>query len=374
MKGKSEAGITGKTSIKLFHFIYIVLASLLFFRCDVLDSGGDDDGLSWIENDNGTVDATIYYVSTNGDDSSDGTTIASAFRTILHALNTVHPGGTIRIMPGTYNEAIGSEGTGSAAAPIIVEGHQGIPVLDGEMSRTMAFWFENSNNLIFRNLEIKRYTDVGIGFSYCNTITLRNIVVHHDGNAVQLVDWEFEGYGIHVEESEHVLIDSCEAYECGPNPQIFPDFLMGTGINTYGNKNVVISNCLAHHNTGGGMLIEDSEDALVQGNEVYANDVDATDDEWWDAGIWLDGGHDVIIKENEIYENLGPGIQISDEDDQNPYGYVLEDNVIERNYFGVLIWGFGTTDWPDPTIITRSGNQIADNTRQDIKICPDFCY
>ena len=342
--------------------------------CDLFESEGDADGLYWIKRGEDVVDATIYYVSPDGADNADGKTTGTAFRTIAHAMETVSPGGTVRILPGKYTEAIGSEGTGSVAAPITVEGFQGIPVLDGEMTGTMAFWFENSHNLVFRNLEIKQYTDVGIGFSCCTNITLRNLLIHHDGNAVKLVDWEFEGYGIHVEESENVLIDSCEVYECGPDPQIYPDFLMGTGIDTYGNKHIVIRDNLSHHNTGGGILVEDSEDVLVLGNRVYVNDADATADEWWDAGIWVDGGHDVTVKENEIFENLGPGIQISDEDDQNPYGYVLEDNIIERNDFGVFIWGFGTNDWPAPSIIVRTGNQIADNRRRDIWICPEFCY
>ena len=37
-------------------------------------------------------------------------------------------------------------------------------------------------------------------------------------------------------------------------------------------------------------------------------------DEWWDAGIWVDGGADVRLVRNTIQDNLGPGIEISDED------------------------------------------------------------
>jgi len=31
---------------------------------------------------------------------------------------------------------------------------------------------------------------------------------------------------------------------------------------------------------------------------------------------------------------------------QNPYGYILENNVSTNNYYGIFIWEFGTNDWP----------------------------
>ena len=49
-------------------------------------------------------------------------------------------------------------------------------------------------------------------------------------------------------------------------------------------------------------------------NRIYGNDLDVSADEWWDAGIWVDGGADVPLVRNTIQDNLGPGIEISDED------------------------------------------------------------
>lgn len=64
--------------------------------------------------------------------------------------------------------------------------------------------------------------------------------------------------------------------------------------------------------------MEDGINVLVEGNEVFNNDLDASADEWWDGGLWVDGGHDITIRNNSFRGNLGPGIEISDEEIQNP--------------------------------------------------------
>ena len=121
---------------------------------------------------------------------------------------------------------------------------------------------------------------------------------------------------------------------------------------------------------GGRILVEDSSNVLVEGNEVYANDLDATLEEWWDGGIWLDGGHNVVVRDNIFRDNLGPGIQISDEDHQQPYGHVFENNVSTGNYYGIYVWNFGTSDFPPENVLRMLNNQISGNTRQNIWIVP----
>ena len=354
-----------------FIFSLCLLIIIQFISCDLLnevDTGGDDDNLVWIEWSNNGINPQIYYVSTTGSDESSGTGENSAFRTLAKAFRIVQTGGTIRVLPGTYNEAIGLINCGNLAAPITVTGYNDTPVLDGLDSETMGIFCEECTNMIFNNLIFQNYTDIGIGVSFCNTFTLQNLIVRENGHAVQLTEWELEGYGIHVEESENIVIENNDAYNNGPNPQIVPDYLMGTGINTYANRNVIIRDNLSHGNTGGGFLVEDSHNVLFEGNKAYENDCDASVDEWWDAGLWVDGGGDVIVRNNIFRDNLGAGIEISDEDLQNPTGYVLENNICTGNYFGIFIWNFGTTDWPDESVIKNINNQFTGNTQQDVWI------
>jgi len=197
---------------------------------------------------------------------------------------------------------------------------------------------------------------------------MADLIISENGHAVQLKDWEIEGYGIHVEDSKNINISDNLVYRNGPDPQIFPSFLMGTGINTYNNEDVLISNNVSYNNIGGGYLVEDSYKVIFENNEAYGNDLDATVEEWWDGALWLDGGGDVIVRNNYFHDNFGPGIEISDEDFQDPKGYVLENNRSNNNYYGIFIWNFGTKDWPDSTIIKRSGNDFSGNSVENIWI------
>ena len=150
--------------------------------------------------------------------------------------------------------------------------------------------------------------------------------------------------------------------------------MLGTGINTFMCTDCVIRNNHSYENVGGGILVEDGVNVLVEGNEVIANYLDATEDEWWDGGIWIDGGHDIIVRNNEFRDNLGPGIQISDEDHQQPYGYVLENNTSRNNYYGIYIWNFGTSELPPESVLRLTNNLFQDNSVQDVWIedwtCP----
>jgi parallel beta-helix repeat protein len=353
--------------------IFSALAAifLLFVQvaCNSDDIGiNSDGGLTWIECSGNLPDTAIYYVSNSGDDDNDGLAEVTTFNTIAKALSTVRPGGTVRILPGVYRESIGVQSCGDNGKTITIEGYMGIPVMDGELKNTMGLFFENCNDYVIRNIKIMNYTDIGIGFSNGSKLNMTNLEVAENGHVVQLRDWEIEGYGIHVELSEDVQISYCNVSRNGPDPQIFPDYMMGTGINTFGNSHVRINNNISHDNIGGGMLVEDSYDVIVEDNEVYGNDLDVSSDGWWDGGIWLDGGANVLIRNNFFHDNKGPGIEISDEDLQYPTGYELKNNISTHNYYGILIWNFGSLDWPKESVLKKSGNDFTGNSKQDIWI------
>ncbi|MBT4036090.1 MAG: right-handed parallel beta-helix repeat-containing protein [Candidatus Marinimicrobia bacterium] len=358
----------------LILLLILVFMSLQFQSCDLFDSDSDDseDGLNWITGITSPVSKDSIYVSIDGNDSSDGKSVNNPLKTLGAAFSKVHPGGRIFILGGTYKEGLGLQKFGSSADTITIEGITGSVILDGENERTIGIYAEDCHNLVFKNITIQNYTDVGLAVSTCNGLTIQNMTVKNNGHAVKLTDWEFEGYGIHVDYSQNVLIEGVEALGNGPHPKSASNIVLGTGINTYGNENVIIRDNSSHDNTGGGLLIEDSDHVLAEGNELYGNDGDASVDGWWDAGLWLDGGSDVILKNNHCYNNIGAGIEVSDEDRQSPTGYILENNICTENTFGIFIWNFGSSTWPDSSIITSISNQFSNNVQQDIWIVDWF--
>ena len=357
-------------------FWIITIFTILFpnFVCRAGDkSNRIENSLIWVDGSGRGYDSAIYFVSILGNDTNDGRSEKSAFRTIVRAFRAVAPGGTIQILPGSYDAGIRPANFGGADAKITIAGFKGIPTLNGKRKIPIGLFIEKCTNLVLRNLKIKNYTDIGIGATQCDGITLENLIVTENGHSVQFSDWEIEGYGIDVEDSRNVKIINNDVFRNGPNPQIFPDYLMGTGIDTFHNQTVLIRGNRSYENIGGGILVEDSVSVIVEENEVYRNDLDASADEWWDGGIWLDGGRDVIIRNNIFRDNLGPGIEISDEDIQHPTGYVLENNLSTGNYYGIFIWNFGTTDWPNTSVLQRRKNQITGNRRKNVWIEAWLC-
>jgi parallel beta-helix repeat protein len=314
----------------------------------------------------------MLYVSTTGSDDADGSQSAP-FATLGSALLAARPGDTIVVASGIYNESIETSAIGGAEAPIVVRGESSETIFDGQNEMALGLYCEYCNNLRVENLTFRSYTDIGVGFYLSSAITLRDLTVYDNGTAVQLKSWELEGYGVHIDESQGVLIENSEVYRNGPNPQRPPKYLMGTGLNVYVCDHCIIRSNRSYENTGGGLLVEDSNDVLVEDNQVYANDCDATVDEWWDAGIWLDGGSNVIMRDNTVRDNIGPGIQVSDEDDQDPTGYLLVNNTVIGNTVGLYVWGFESENLPPEEVLRLENNDFSGSTQYEMWIAADYC-
>jgi len=356
--------------ISCFFLAAVILTTCTSCNKDNRETRKAEDKFTWIDWTNTGTDTTIYYVSINGSDVNSGTSAQSAFKTLSKALRKVRDGGKIRILPGSYSFSIFLENW-KLQNGIAIEGYKGMPVFDGKRNLPGGLFFEKCANIIIDSIKFRNYTDFGIGGTFCQKLTFSNLVMQDNGHKAELKEWgDMDGFGLYIDDSEEILIEGCQATLNGPDPKIFPDPLLGTGIDTYRLKNSTISNNHSHHNIGGGILVEDGINVIVEGNEINDNDLDASVDDWWDGGIWVDGGHDIFVRNNNFHHNIGPGIEISDEDNQHPTGYVLENNISTKNYFGILIWNFGTNNWPDTSILINRHNNISGNQQKDVWIMP----
>jgi hypothetical protein len=223
-KKKEGASVWMSKLILLFLFLF-----LFHFGCKKIN---DENNNEEDEPDNPTT--ITIYVSETGNDSNNGYSKDAPFRTIKKAFNKVNPGETISILPGIYYESLEIDNIGDTGAQIVIKGDdkENIPIIDGQRQKKMGFWISNSRNLLFSDLAIRNFTDIGIGCEKCTTISMKNLVVYENGFKVQLIDWELEGYGIALDSSDDLLIEKCNVYANGPNPQT-QAILMGTGINMY---------------------------------------------------------------------------------------------------------------------------------------------
>ena len=313
---------------------------------------------------------SVVFLAPGGDDSAGGATPDSAVLTVGRGMDLLmDDGGTLFVLPGRYRQGAFFDGD-HAAGGFRISGVGGRPTFDGTARRDFGVFCTQCHRLAVEWLRVVGFTDIGVGATLSTNVTLRYLEIVDNGHRARHPSWELEGYGIHVDGSSGVVIEHNVLTGNGPDPPA-PGRLLGTAINTYGNQDVVIRHNRAHHNHGAGILVEDSRGALVEANEIYENDLDASAEGWWDGGIWIDGGSDVVLRDNLVHDNRGVGIEVSDEERQLPTGYVLEGNVSTGNYFGIYLWNFRTTDWPEEAIVLLGGdNDFSGNACRDVWIAP----
>ncbi len=314
-------------------------------------------------------DGGEVYVSLEGDDSNPGTE-AAPLGTLAHAICNLSPDQTLNISPGVYHESIILGEFGNSSAPITIRaipGSESRPVLEGDSMRTMGIALVESTNIIIENLEFRNYTDIGLLVLEGSDFTIKNNKFLSNGRASIDPDYDEEGFGVGVYGASNVLIEGNESADNGPNQERWENFVLGTGIDTFGNSDVVIRDNYIHGTTGGGILVEDSTDVLVENNRIEDNQLDANGD-YWDGGIWVDGGANITLRGNIIKDHNGPGIVLSDEDVQYPNastGYVVENNTINNNLVGMFIWNWGMCP-AEESIIRLTDNDLEGNEEGEI--------
>jgi len=312
--------------------------------------------------------APIRYVAPDGSDAASGDTPATASRTIARALCDLGPGQEVRILPGVYRESVLLTGF-RFAEPVTIRGvvdeDGSLPVLTGGGELTMGIALVESSGFRLEGLEFREYTDEGLLVALSDDVQVRNGRFVGNGFASIEPDFDGEGFGLAAVDVTRLVVEGNEVAGNGPSPERRARYLLGTGIDLFGVEDAAIRGNRVHDTIGGGILVEDSVRVLVAGNVVTDNELDANGD-YWDGGIWVDGGHDVTLRENTIARNHGPGIELSDEDRQSPTGYLVTGNVVRDNLWGVFIWNFGTCPWPSPDVVAVEANVFSGNVRGDV--------
>ena len=162
------------------------------------------------------VSQNVYYVSTSGNDSNDGSTISTAWRTITYAASSassVSPGDTVFIKAGDYgNEYVVFETSGTSSNQITFEGYRStpgdhpdlqwiygdlldasvMPLLDGgDRTKGTAITLKNREHIIVKNLQIRNYRD-GIYAKNGHHLKIDNINTMNFGD----INENYHGKGI----------------------------------------------------------------------------------------------------------------------------------------------------------------------------------
>ncbi len=220
--------------------------------------------------------ASSYYVSTSGDNSSDGS-ISTPWRDIDYAANTsiVVSGDTIHIAAGTYFEHVYINGKnvsliGESSTNTIIDGTQTVGATTTHLA---AIRLNNIQNSVIKNLWLKDvakpldidHIDIGqygiVLSSYCQNNILENIHVTNPGC-----------YGIFIwNQCTTNSIRNC--YVDGAYPD-YPDYQALDGIFIHGGDNAgevtvgtIVRDCKTE-NVVFGVSMTRSDKGLIEGNTI----------------------------------------------------------------------------------------------------------
>ncbi len=238
------------------------------------------------------------------------------------------------------------------------------PVLDGGGTRTMGIAIVEGNNISLEDIEFRNYTDEGLHVSRSKKIEVKSSVFHHNGFHSVEPDNEGEGFGVSFIEVTDVKIENNLVYDNGPEARLKAKGILGMGIDTYRLENALIKANTVYGTAGGGLLVEDGINVEVIENEIYNNDLNPGGD-YLDAGIWIDGGHHIMVRGNNIHDNNGPAIQVSDSDLKYPYQschYKVVHNTFTNNYWALYVDNFGACPFPRARVLIYKNN-ISRNNR-----------
>jgi hypothetical protein len=169
--------------------------------------------------------ATAYYVAPNGRDQSTGA-LASPWRTIQHAADSVPAGGTVYVRAGTYAEQVNITRSGASVQRTSFENYPGErPVIDAAFTKEYGFLITGSYVRI-KGFEIRNcrgnaalsnpYGHVaGIGV-YSSNVSLEENVIH------DLIGGPRQVFGIFVRsDGGGFLIQNNTIYFINGNPEAF---------------------------------------------------------------------------------------------------------------------------------------------------------
>ncbi len=319
---------------------------------------------------------TNYYVSGNGNNSNNGS-ISSPWETIQYAVNQLHPGDTLNIKSGTYPEKIQISVSGTANAYITIRNYlndevildagnfnNSIPIIQTDQAYLHIEGLHLTNN-------IKNYA---VGFELNNAAhhiefvnnkisnirfsSRPNATVTPGKNAVPLNIWADQ-----PQDSIHnIIIRGNEVFD---NQTGYSECITGGGNFSH----FVIENNLIHDNTNIGIDVtghygvcptanlDQGRYGIIKNNIIYNCDADYSTS----AGIYIDGGRDILI-ENNISHHNGYGAEIGCEENGTTSNIILRNNLFYLNSdAGIAIGGYDENTTGNVTNTKISGNTFFKN-------------
>ena len=322
--------------------------------------------------------ATTYYIdSVSGDDTRNGTSPATAWRTVGKVnATTFAPGDQILLNAGcAWTGQLWPKGSGAEGSPIIVDMYEtgNKPLMNADGLFQSALYLHNQQYWEVSNLELTNYHQAGVDLKHGALVVAEDVGTLHHIHLTDLVvhdirptlNWDdgaihFQGLGAETGSSfNDVLIEGCTIYDVDQSGVYFRStwwdrslapgapgcWVPNTNVVVRGNSIANTGTCaiitcvcdapLIEHNVAsncGAVAIWPwaSDDAVVQYNEAYGTK--ATYDGEGFNSDWF--SNDTIIQYNYSHDNMGGFCLICAKGDYDGFndGTIVRYNVSQNDY------------------------------------------
>ncbi len=306
-----------------------------------------------------------YYVSNAGNDTSDGS-LATPWKTIQHGFWEMQGGDTLNIMGGTYPEKLYFEVSGTSNNWSVVRAYQNQNVIIDGSSFTGDP--NDGDSALFYAGTVSYFRVEGIHFTNnYSTSGSGGFAIQGNGDYIDLINCKFSNIAISsdpnypvtnetnhpviniwadspTDSMTHILVHGNEIYDCRPG---YSECLsIGGNVTDF-----VFTNNHIHHNTniaidaGGNYFtsptasLDHARRGLIKNNHCHHNPSAYSTS----AGIYVDGGWDIIIENNNLHHN-DYGIEIGCEEAGTTKNVIARNNLIYFNKSsGISLGGYDVT-------------------------------
>jgi len=294
---------------------------------------------------------TNYYVAKTGSNANSGSE-ASPWLTIQHGVNQLSPGDILNIKAGTYFEKIDIDVSGTASAKITIKNDQSDDVIisgANSMNNLSIIWTDNA----YLRIEGLHVTDSQKNYSA--GITLQGIAHHIEvvNNKVSKINFSSDPNAAVTNNTNAVPVSALGDATTGANG--IPD--SGHHISFIGNEifdnrtgysenltmggnvsNFLMDGNIVHDNTNIGIdatgnygespvaAYDHVRYGTIKNNILYNN----TSPYSPAAGIYIDGGKNIVVENNLSYNN-GYGGEIGCEENGETANVIFRNNVFHHN-------------------------------------------
>lgn len=315
--------------------------------------------------------ATTFYVSTHGNDANPGTSPQQAWRHIQQAMNAATPGSTVLVLPGTYKEKLTVNVSGDASDGYITFQASGHVFINGAgISGDDIINLNNQNyvQIVGFNIENDLHVADGSGIRMNgrdDSINILDNVIH---NITGVSAMGITVYGTDPTAGiTNLVIQGNQIYNCQPAPSealtLNGNVSNFTIANNYvRNENSIGIDCIGGEGMSPNPTTDIARNGEISGNRVTGAHEHNVNEEG--VGILVDGGQNITVEQNISWANdVGIGVNAV-KPGATTTGVIVRDNDVYLNWGpGISIGASAQSDGTVTACQVLNNTLVHDNTR-----------